>query len=428
MKWLEKIFGWKEVQTELMVKPIKLRFGDISSWLKGETADFFKILGSGISKSYEEIKELRKQLQTGIASLEKAEADKEADPGLRKTVLDNRASLITKLQRFVKNTEIPDKEPGAALNFYGLLNEEVDQFFASSAKNLYFVNILFDTRYITKNIRALNSMATESKKAIERDKIRDIATIENKIEEVKNLLTNQKETEEKIKQCVLKSENLSKEKKEIQEAIDELKNSEEAAQLKQFQTEQEEISMKIARDGDEISQLLSPLGKALKKYERFTTLNKQESKILEMYINSPMKAVFADEGLKVLAKILEDMQKLIESDKIELKDKQKSKTIIQIKNMRDKTRLKEMLGNYRELNEEKESVQNKIDAARIGQDMIDFEKKLASVEENLESAQREMRQSETSKSNIIQIIPEKIKELEESLRKISGKEIGVELP
>ncbi|MCK4550584.1 MAG: hypothetical protein KAT91_01390, partial [Candidatus Aenigmarchaeota archaeon] len=303
---------------------------------------------------------------------------------------------------------------------------------AETQKNIYFVNMLFakESTEITGNLKAVGSIAHESQKALQKDKnkIELISTTRETIQETKELIRAQKNENENLKQDESILKKLRNEEKETKQELNELNDGVESAQLKQLQEQLKILDTRAGRIKGNVLQMFSPLTKALKKYGRYGIgLDKEGLTTLALYIEFPFKAVLIDKDLKTLDKILENTKDLIDKGKIDLKDKQKQKTITQIDNLKNHSELNNFLDEYEKTRKLIEETENKIKDSKLNKKIDSAKQKLGDIENQMENKKQAIHKLENNLRSIDQNISHKIKELEIALKKISNKDVSIEV-
>ncbi len=432
MNFLEKLFGKKEVVEETPVK-INLNFSETDAWFESETTGFLDSINQATKNSFEQIESILKELNNNLKNLEKAKPEEIIDTRAKKFSLDNRIAFIRKTHAFTNKINFPDaKDTMHVLEFYKALIKNTAGLLAETQKNIYFVNMLFakETTEITSNLKAIGSIAHESQKVLQKDKnkIELISTTRETIQETKELIRAQKNENENLKQDESILKKLRNEEKGIKQELNELNDGRESAQLKQLLEQLKILDTRAGRIKGNVLQMFSPLTKALKKYGRYGIgLDKEGLTTLALYIEFPFRAVLIDKKLKTLDKILENTKDLIDKGKIDLKDKQKQKTITQIENLKNHSELNNFLDEYEKTRKLIEEIENKIKDSGLNKKIDSAKQKLKDIENQMENKKQAIHKLENNLRSIDQNISYKIKELEIALTKISNKDVSIEV-
>lgn len=436
MRWLEHIFRVKGASGGNDQKDqgfVKLKFDSVDGWIKAQTADFFDIVNSSIISSYQQLASLKEHVELSRVALEKAVSENEENVNFRmkKVVLDHRASLTKKLYAFVRDVKIPqDAQIKVALLFYSTLTRQINQLMDRSARNIYFVNMLFreQVESITKTIKAMIDVTVEAKKVLESkaDKIADIEASQDRIRKVHALLLSDHKIKEKTGMGRARLDELAEQKKALSASLSSLKESQAWQNLFQQRSELKEIKVKLNRKEEEVYQIFSNLRKVFIRFAHYASeLNKPEREILKLYIDSPPQAMAADSGLNVLNKILTLTQQLILSDKIALGKKQRAKMISEVHQIQTTDILNALLRQRAELKNQLEELENLIDKSEIAGKIAGFEKKLATTEDEIGCAREQISQLEKDAAIASQSIPSELGELAQQLTSLFGKRIEV---
>ena len=159
--------------------------------------------------------------------------------------------------------------------------------------------------------------------------------------------------------------------------------------------------------------LISPLQKALKKYNNFCFVERVDS-----YIKDPVQTLLKDSNLEIL-KFLKDIKKMIEGDKINLKDYKKKKVFESLDKL-DEPLLKKFIENHIAFKTDLSSIRSKIRNITILEEIENLEKKINIDNFKIENVEREI-----DKIKDIDIHSE-TKKLEEDLNNLFGYKILIE--
>ncbi|MEA3229977.1 MAG: hypothetical protein U9P44_03605, partial [archaeon] len=128
-----------------------------------------------------------------------------------------------------------------------------------------------------------------------------------------------------------------------------------------------------------------------------------------------------------LDKILENTQHLINSDKINLKDKQKQKTLIQINRLKKHEELDNLLTTYKKTQKTEEELKNRIKNSKINKEISSAKQQLIATQNTIENEKQRINKLKNYLETTVQNISRKTEELETALGKISGKDVSLRL-
>ncbi len=425
MNFLKKIFGSKkskifgfqksEVEEEPEKREVEINFSELDSWLDNETKPFLEEINTQITESNGKIEEIKNEMQENIGILKNKDINEEIVTGVKKGILDNRVGLTGKLQAFIVSNRIPDDlDYNNASKFYRASLNDLMRVMAISAKYFYIIGPAFeeDAEKLKTNLRELKDTFSNSLNFIESKKekivsVKNARKVINDIEEINRRIEGIKK---ELSETSAELENLEKEDKSIKEESKTLQKSDERALLEKLNYEKEKNEGKLNETEDIITQTISPLKKALVKYERFST--PEENRLVNLYITEPKKAVVLDENTKVLNSMLQNLEFYISKGTIELKDKVKNKTLNQIKQL-DKEKLKDLIKNYSELKNKETALNEQISKIDVNEWIEKLERKF----DGNQNKKRELNIRQSELKNNAYTLKEKINSEQNNLEK-----------
>ena len=432
MSFFSKLFGSKKNEEEIIPVKATVRFDELGSWFNKETSGILEPITQSTKTFFEELKAVSAELNAGIGRLECAKIEKEPEERVKLFAIDNRKALVKKVRAFNSKIRFPDaKNLPETSRFHSEIGRELNNLIKDTAKNIHFTNMLFteEVKELGNNLRKLGAVLGKSQKALHenRQKIDSIFETEEKIDEIKALMDAQKSGEEKLKHAKVTVKKMQVREKELQKELGALNESDELTQLKQVREQKQNLDEEDALTETRVLQMFSPLGKAMKKYERYSTgLNKDEAKTLALYMNAPLNAVLVDKEHKVLNKILENMEMLINAGRIDLKGKQKDKAVAQIALLKKSSNLSSHIENYEATQKKIKELDRKIKGAKIIEKIDSAKSALSGIENKIEEEKQKILKLKHVIENNEQNTAQKIKELEPLLSRISDKEVSVE--
>jgi len=432
MGFLEKIFGKKKEEETLPETPenIELNLNDTEAWFEDEISGFTKTINTDAEALTKQIKNISENLESSLQILETKESEDELKGRMKKLAIDNKTSFIKKVKAF--NSSISPPNPKSTLLFSEFCTKiisDINRMTKEMSKNIYFAKMLFaeETNDITAELNSMTRLAHEFQKKQDMHKIDQITEIRNLLQEIKCLSETQKKENKRLEQKKQALEELHDEKNRTQKNLQKLEASEESSRLKQMLKEKDDLNDEISMNRNCIIQIFSPLAKAFKKYERFSSLSADDAKILAAYIESPFGALKIDTEYTILDKITGETEKLITSGKIDLKDRQKDKALTRIKALKDHSLLNRHLSEHSRLKEQLKDLETSLKAIKINRETETAKRKLKDIESNIEDEEQDIQKIENTQNDTDETISLKIEKLEKALSKISGKEISVKI-
>ena len=432
MSFFSKLFGSKKDEEEITPVRTTVRFDELGSWFDKETSGILEPVTQSTKTFFEELKAVSGELNVCIGRLECAKIEKEPEERVKLFAIDNRKALVKKVRAFNSKIRFPDaKNLPETARFHSEIGLELNNLIKDTAKNIHFTNMLFteEVKDFGNSLRKLGVVLGKSQKALHenKQKIDSIFETEEKIEEIKSLMDAQKNGEEKLKFAKAAMKKMHAREKELQKELSALNESDELAQLKQVREQKQKLDDERAFAEARVLQMFSPLGKAMKKYERYSTgLDREGAKTLALYMSAPLNALLEDKKQKVLGTILDNMEMLINSGRIDLKGKQKEKTASQIALLKKSSNLASHIENYESTQKKINELDNKLKSAKIIEKIGSKKDALSGIENKIEEEKQKIIKLKHVIENNEQNTTQKIKELEPLLSRISEKEVSVE--
>ena len=195
--------------------------------------------------------------------------------------------------------------------------------------------------------------------------------------------------------------------------IEKLKHGRKAESLEKLKLKEKEFCNKLNELDNSLMTMFAPFQKALKKYNNMFFIRK-----VDFYITNPLSALLEDSELEIL-KFLKDVKKLVEEEKIHLKEGKKKKILTSLDRL-DVSFLKNFINERSLLNQKLSSVKDDIISNTILKDILDLEKMFNIATFKIENIKIEM-----EKIKDVDIESEAGK-LEKILSKIFGYTIRIE--
>ena len=432
MSFFSKLFGSKKNEEEIIPVKTTVRFDELGSWFNKETSGILEPVTQSTKTFFEELKAVSGELNVCIGRLECAKIEKEPEERVKLFAIDNRKALVKKVRAFNSKIKFPDaKNLPETARFHSEIGLELNNLIKDTAKNTHFTNMLFteEVKDFGNSLRKLGVVLGKSQKALHenKQKIDSIFETEDKMQEIKGLMDAQKNGEEKLKSAKATMKKMHAREKELQKELGALNESDELAQLKQIREQKQKMDDERAFVEARVLQMFSPLGKAMKKYERYSTgLDREGAKILARYMESPLNALLADKKQKVLGTILDSMEMLITAGRIDLKGKQKEKTVSQIALLKKSGELSSHIANYETIQKKISELDNKIKGTEITEKIGSTKDAISGIKNKIEDENQKILKLKHIIENNEQNTTQKIKELEPLLSRISDKEVSVE--
>ena len=298
----------------------------------------------------------------------------------------NRESYINKVSVFLDNLSIPE-EIDDINNFITEFSRRTDEFNKSTIRSYYVLRefVEHEAYKVAQNIKKIDDLVKELNPIVSNREVVLISSIKRRIPELKNKI----ELKNKLKNEIMAAEEKLKDQQKLEEKahenIKKFKKSREYLEYVKLNDEYSHFLSMLHSLSNNFSHDFSSIEKAFKKYSRMST-NEQ---LIFDYIENPAKALLNDKEFVIIEE-LGKINKLIQENRIELKDSKKDKSVDVIEKL-NKQYLQEFLEKHAHLSAQIGEIDKEIDANKIVLETLDkLEKELKSVEDNKKSAEKEL--------------------------------------
>src|SRR3989338_1549519 len=329
LKFIKKLLAKEEKQEE------KIYLDELSGWIDKKTKPIFENLRNQINGAVSAIDEEKERVFENLKKLENSKLQNPNIPERAKTVMQgNREAFLRKVSGFLNNIDLQYSD------FYHLtekcraFEKEIDELAKSTARSYQILSQFFarEVSIIAENIKKTESSSKGIRSLIEHAKVERIDSIRKDTEDAKAKIKLRKRLEEEIKGEKAK---LDLEKNKLSDAENRIKETKGSKEYKQYENllkEKEDNEGKLREIERVISHDFSVLEKALKKYSKIAFENE---KLIESYLNDPITAFARDYSLEI-TKILENLSKAIEDNKLELDQRKNERALGKIKELGQK--------------------------------------------------------------------------------------------
>ncbi|NIM44113.1 MAG: hypothetical protein GTN80_00310 [Nitrososphaeria archaeon] len=418
-----------------LAQPLDIPLHELDVLFDDETKIYFEELAVDSKKMLDKIQIVIDRFRDDIDSLEEAEIEEEkVDQRLLRIVLNNRTSLVKKMQSFVNSINVPSQTNyKTVLEFHDSILKRMGDINVKSVKSYQRTKILFgsEVSQILKDLKIMNRLVAELVDPIreKEELIKDIEETREEIGDLKEEISSLDRSKMDLEDRSSTLEKLIKEKNEIQKSLEKMVKSEEWSFFNKLKQEREEIQTDIREVRNQIIQTVSPLRKVLKKFkniDREKKILKNEIK-LDFYIDSPVEALIADKGLEKLKTILNNVEECILSREIRLKkDKRREKTLSSIKKIVRTETLKELIEKHNDLTTKVEFLDKTIDSTKFKQKEI-LENELEAIKSRIKELEDEEQKSNRKNEVIKESISNRKTLLESKIERITNRKINIQM-
>lgn len=433
MGFFERIFGKKDIVEEKTedIETISIDFSETSAWFETEISGFLKTVNDDACVFISQIIDVSEKLNKDLDMLETAESDDEIGSRMRKFAYDNKTSFINKVRAFNSKITPPDVLDSLLFfDYFGMVAIEINKLTRETVRNIHLAKMLFadEIKEVTDCLNDISDIILESQKALNRhkDKSDKVKEIRDMLHGAEDILAGLGSDNKRLMQKKISLEKLQDKKKRYELSLHKLETSEDVSELKQIIEQKDDADAKISKIRSDILQTFSYVSKVLKKYERHSTgLNSGDEKILALYIESPVKALVRDKGFKTLSRIIENTEILIDSGKIDLKDKQKNKVLVRLNNLKDISMLDGWATEYNQLQDTSENLKDVLCGMEINNEIERARQNLNGIDGLIVRDEQDILRIEKEVSDSNKIVSLKTEELETVLSEMLGRDVSV---
>jgi hypothetical protein len=262
----------------------------------------------------------------------------------------------------------------------------LEELSVSNAKSNAILREFFndDISRISSQIKAIEITVGKIEKA---KTISGYSNMEN-LKKLLSMSNEKKESKQVIEAEIasLKSEKkkLAADLKYIDVRFTELRQSKTFHDLEAHKEKKDDIQKRMKVLESKLSDLLSALVPALKKYSRVSN----DEKLIMEYLERPLTAVDNDKDLKIFG-IVESMLPLIVSDKLDLREKKKDKALEAISSL-DTDSIRQIREESLALRKEKKEIDDILSKDSLMADISDLEYRKSHIEAKIEKAAEQL--------------------------------------
>lgn len=382
-KFIKRLFAKEEEREKENIKLDKLE-----EWLNPKAEAISNELTGNISSIKNKIEEGIRKAKSNLEILKDAKLKNPNIPIRAKQMMEgNRVSYIKIASNFLDYLwkEVKDeKDYEKLLGFSNDFDKSLDSLGKSTTRSYHVIKEFFanEATEIAINIKNIDGFFKELKSAIEGSNMAKIDVLKKEIISMKSRISQKANLKEQLKSKEEELKKLNGGKEELLKEITSLKNSGEYSDFNNLKQEKDSIERQIRLSKEDVFHSFSAIDKALKKYVRIAF---EDEKLLSSYIGNPVNALLGDKELKII-RILESLEKNLIQSKIELDEKKKEKTLMEIKKL-GKDFFIDFLNNYNKLNEKLMDIEDKVRKNELKKKFMDLNERLNKLNANLEKAE-----------------------------------------
>ena len=387
LKLLKKLFSSKEPeQIEIFLERLDDWFDKKISEM--DYNDYFQ-------EYFKQINKIKEQLKNKIKELQEAEINEKEHKGVedrvRNIVKGHRDNYAREIERFIENLNTIQKEFFSTLddyqtilNFNQDLDKTIDELAKRTAKSYQASQHLFfkEVEEVFKPMGELNLLIKNFNKKEFDKKLDELNEIGQKIKQFNDDKNKKENIEREIHEKDSSLKNKKEESKKINIELEQLKKSPEYKIFLELKTKQENKEKEIKENENIIFSFFSKLNKPLRKYERVAL----DDKLIKKYLENSTKAFLNDEEMEI-KEVLQGLKKSLDS--LNFEEKQKN-NFLELIAKSETDYLEELHSTNKKLEEEKDTLINKIDQNEITEKIKNKEKEVNSSKNSIEKIEKEL--------------------------------------
>ncbi|MBW2977200.1 hypothetical protein KY347_07195 [Candidatus Woesearchaeota archaeon] len=343
LNFIKKFFAKEEIPEE------KIGLGQLSAWLDEKAKPIFEELNAAISRAISSLNDEKQKLFKNLEILEKAKLQNPKIPERIKTIMEgNRSAFIKKVSLLFSNIDLSYTDYDELIKKCQSIINELDALAKSTAKSYQVLNEFFarEAGNAASNIKKAEDFLKEIIEIAASSKISKLKKTKSDIEEIKGKIELKKQYLQRLWDEKNTLKNIENEKLTAESKIREILSGKDYRDFENLLVEKKSNEFKLVEIENTLFHDFSVIEKALKKYSKIAFENEN---LIVAYLKNPIKALASDNGLKIM-NILNDLEKSISGNKLELDAKKIQKTISKIKEL-DPHYFSNNKHNFEDLNE-----------------------------------------------------------------------------
>lgn len=367
-----------------------------------------------ILKILDEILLQKENIKENLPELEKIELDQKVDEKLKNTVKGNIPAFVFAVNQLLDKIQpLAETTPVEIMDFITRTETELESFNKKTYKNFFIMSNLIgkELENIVKNITKINETLKNLKKFY--PFLNEEKAIKESIAQIRRYMETDEERKKQIGSYKIEKETILNEIEVNERKMKLLYLSPKLTILKNNRKQLKQIEEELSTLKNILIDFFSIFQKGLKKYNNICRV-----KLVDDYINNPVEALLNDKGFEVI-RHLNEVRKLIEQGKIDIKDIKKNKIVEKISRL-EKKDLEEFKKQYYELVNRQKEIEDKIKQSTV-------EKEILALNDILDERKNRIKdiQNKIGSFKLFDMENE-IKEIEEKLKALLNNEVKIE--
>ncbi len=284
-----------------------------------------------IQKKLDQLQEEIEAVNDALDILTEAKLRNESISEKAKAVMQgNRTTYIKFVRMFLDALDIPEEiSQESVQGLIAAFEEKLDTMHKSTAKSFYILQEFF-AHESAEVARRLKTVDTTMRSLLDNDFSRTLA-VERRIKAMDTLHQNREDMMKRIAELKQEEMMTASSIQDTETQTRKLKHGPAWLELDRLLKEQEALAQKLKREENHLHGMIAPLDRVMRKY---AWLVPEHKGLAERYLGSPMATLLEDTRLEIIA-LAQRAAQLVQDGQIELKDKEKEKTLQRLQEFRE---------------------------------------------------------------------------------------------
>ena len=420
LEFIKKIFQNEEQEAK---KLVEISLQDLEEWVEEKSKPLMDEVRRQTEEILMKVSEEVERTRFSVEILENAKLQNQNIPFKAKQYMEgNRKAYIRSVNSFLGHMDINNKDYFYLFEFCKQFDELINDLNKGTLRSYTILQEFFanETNKIAQNLRNFDKLFKELGAALNGEKMVAVNATKEKIKLLQgkarqriNLGVDFKTTEAAVKLA-------NDEKNSIMVDIALFSKSEEHSNFINLNEERKNKERSFYEDQNQVLQSFSILERPLRKYSHIAF--EHEEIVLE-YLKEPVEALANDKQMK-LVEVLQNLEKMLNDNQIQLDEKKKEKSVEEIKKL-NKEFVGQFVKKYFSFKGEIHELENKITSTGVAEKLKDFNKKLEDVNFRIEKNNEDYGRLKNEIGKLDNSIGNLNDEIKDSIRKIFGEEIKV---
>jgi len=355
-----------------------LSFLELKPWITNYSKNLTLKTNEEIAQILNNIKEAKTKLKLSLHELEKAEPrNKNIPERAMQLMKGNREMYSRHLGHFMASLDKPKKEESLK-DFYQSFDKRISTLQKTTKKSHHVMEEFFpkESSALTLGIQEIDKSMRRIKEIIGERKTEELEALTRSAEHFQEYITQKKDLSTNITSIKSKIQSTESSISSLETELSQQQKSQEYLDFINIENQQKELEKSLSNENQKMLQFFSSVNHSLKKY---INLNPEDGFAIE-YLNNPINTLLGDKDFEVL-KLISQIKNNIIMNKIELKDKKKTKTLTELENI-DKKFFENFLKTHHTLKKQIEDVRKQANEIQI---TVTLDKLKIDIERNKEA-------------------------------------------